>query len=175
MDEIHLPQWLNFQLWQLHAHASAPVIRWCEGRFGISRRQWRLVATLAQAGGVLTPSALADKAMLDRSRTSKAVSEAVEKGLMRRGQGQRPKERVCVSLSEAGWALYRELMPLVQQWQQRLLAGLPPQDLAVFHRVLAELTERARAWQGEEARPWKARQGRAAALKLAPPASKKKA
>jgi len=160
MDEIHLPDLLNFQLWQLHAHASAPVIRWCEGRFGVSRRQWRLVATLAQAGGALTPSALADQALLDRSRTSKAVSECVEKGLMWRGRGQQPGERVRVGLSEAGWTLHRQLMPLVHRWQQRLLDGLHPQDVAAFQRVLAALTERAQAWQADEARPWKARQGR---------------
>lgn len=52
------------------------VIRLCEGRLGITRREWRIIALLAQDEGLLS-SQLAERAQLDRARTSKAITSLV--------------------------------------------------------------------------------------------------
>src|SRR5262245_61971516 len=71
---------LLYRLSRLLGVAGSMVIRLCEGRFGITRREWRLIATLASRGA-LGSSQLAEHAQLDRARTSRAVGSLVAKGL----------------------------------------------------------------------------------------------
>src|SRR5688572_11079077 len=54
---------LNYRLLRLFALGGAPVIRLLEGRYGIARREWRVLALLAAHGG-MSPSALAERAHL---------------------------------------------------------------------------------------------------------------
>ena len=70
-------------LWNIQAGAGRAVVRLCENEFGITRRQWRLLAHLAQHEG-LQPSELALHVGLDRARTSRALTGLVHKQLVRR-------------------------------------------------------------------------------------------
>jgi DNA-binding MarR family transcriptional regulator len=67
---------LLYRISRLLATAGSMVIRLCEGRYGITRREWRVLALLAQEEGLLS-SQLAERAQLDRARTSKAISSLV--------------------------------------------------------------------------------------------------
>jgi len=49
-----LDDMLLYRLWQLQSRAGRTVIRLCEGEFGITRREWRLLAQLAREEGVLS-------------------------------------------------------------------------------------------------------------------------
>ncbi|QJW83235.1 hypothetical protein HK414_00080 [Ramlibacter terrae] len=60
---------LNYRLSCLLDASGAMVTRLCEGRFGITRREWRLVALLA-AHGAMSPSTLAERAHGARSHLS---------------------------------------------------------------------------------------------------------
>jgi DNA-binding MarR family transcriptional regulator len=66
---------LNYRLSRLFASSGAMVIRLCEGRYGITRREWRLIALLA-AHGAMSPSQLAARAHLERARTSRHITES---------------------------------------------------------------------------------------------------
>ena len=65
---------LLYRLSRLAGAAGMPAVRLCEGRYGITRREWRMLALLAE-GGVMHPSALAVQAQLDRARTSRALPQ----------------------------------------------------------------------------------------------------
>lgn len=58
---------LNFRIARLLSVSGALQIRLCEGRFGISRREWRLIAMLADHG-VLSPSELAQNVHTGRPK-----------------------------------------------------------------------------------------------------------
>ena len=62
MSELFL-----YRLSRLQAQAVAPVGRLCQARYGLSRREWRLIVVLARHGPVLS-SELAELAQLDRAR-----------------------------------------------------------------------------------------------------------
>src|SRR5690606_11652449 len=64
---------LNYRLLRLFSLAGAPVIRLCEGRYGISRREFRLL-TLVVESGPISPSGLSELAHLDRARTSRIIA-----------------------------------------------------------------------------------------------------
>nr|MBA2673675.1 MarR family transcriptional regulator [Ramlibacter sp.] len=55
---------LLYRISRLRAVAGGMVVRLCEGRFGITWREWRVLALLAQEEGLLS-SQLAERAQLD--------------------------------------------------------------------------------------------------------------
>ena len=134
---------LLYRLSRLLAVGGSPVIRLCEGRFRITRREWRLLATLAEHGGALGSSQLAEVAQLDRARTSRAIGSLVEKGLIWRTQPAGDRRHVLLRLSEAGAAIHAELFPLVRQINAELMAALEPAEAEQFDRSLARLQAQA--------------------------------
>src|SRR3954447_10745918 len=74
---------LNYRLSRLLAASGAMVVRLCEGRYGITRREWRVVAVLAEHGPV-SPSELADRTHLERGRASALITQLAGKNLLQR-------------------------------------------------------------------------------------------
>lgn len=133
---------LNYRLSCLLASSGAMVTRLCEGRYGITRQEWRLIALLA-AHGAMSPSELARRARLERARISRHVTELVDKGLLHRVTLAEDRRRAEVALAEAGRRLHDELFPQSARFNNEVLAALSPQELEVFDTALAKLTERA--------------------------------
>ncbi len=146
-----LDELLNYRLLKLFALSGAPVIRLLEGRYGIARREWRLLALLA-SHGPLSPSALADEAALDRPRTSRAIGTLVAKGLLVRVAQPGDHRRASVALSEAGRALVDEVFPQVAAINSRVVAALDPPAIAALDSALTELTAAAKQVNAEAVR-----------------------
>jgi DNA-binding MarR family transcriptional regulator len=149
---------LLYRLSRLLSVAGGMVIRLCEGRFGITRREWRLIATLASRGA-LGSSQLAEHAQLDRARTSKAVGSLVAKGLVSRTQPGGDRRHVLLRLTDEGAALYAELFPLVAAINAQLMSALDERAAAQLDASLSRLQAQAEAVAAEAVLP-KADRGR---------------
>jgi DNA-binding MarR family transcriptional regulator len=149
---------LLYRLSRLLAVGGSMVIRLCEGRFGITRREWRLLATLASRGE-LSSSQLAEHAQLDRARTSKAVGSMVAKGLLSRTHPAGDRRQVLLGLTERGRALYDQLFPLVTRINAELMAALDADTAARLDDALRRLQAQAERMAGEAVLP-KADRGR---------------
>ena len=147
-----------YRLSRLLAVAGSMVIRLCEGRFGITQREWRLIATLASRGE-LGSSQLAEHAQLDRARTSKAVGSLVDKQLVARTHRVGDRRQVLLRLTERGQALYDELFPLVTRINADLMGALDADETARFDETLRRLQTRAERLVEEAVLP-KADRGR---------------
>lgn len=134
-----------YRLTRLMAVAGAPVIRLCEGRYGVTRREWRLIAVLAAKGPCLS-SELADLAHLDRGRTSKTVSLLDEKGLVVRRSRPHDRRLIEIHLTPAGQAVFDALFPEVARLNRDLLGFLAPEELGLIDALLARLQSRAEQW-----------------------------
>jgi len=133
---------LLYRIGRLLATAGGLVIRLCEGEYGITRREWRVLAKLAQEDGILS-SALAERAQLDRARTSRAVTSLVAKQLVERRPRPRDRREVALHLTAAGRALYEAMLPRVGQIHQDLTAVLGEVELAALDDMLARLQGQA--------------------------------
>lgn len=134
---------LNYRLTRVVNQGGAPVVRLLEGRHGISRREWRLLALL-DAHGAMAPSALAEVAQLDRPRTSRALGALAAKGLVRRDAVAGDARRALVRLSAAGAALHAEVFPQVAVLNAQLVDVLDDAEVAALDRMLVRLSDRAR-------------------------------
>ena len=133
---------LLYRLARLLSVGGSMVIRLCEGRFGITRREWRVIARLAQEQELLS-SQLADSIQLDRARTSRAITSLVAKKLVRRRAGAADRRQARLALTAEGRALYGALFPLVCEINQGLLAAVPAADVQRLDRALAAMQQQA--------------------------------
>ena len=133
---------LNYRLSRLLAASGAMTTRLCEGRYGITRREWRLIALLA-AHGAMSPSELAQRAHLERSRISRLVADLVSRELIRRRPLPEDGRRAEIELTAAGRRLHDELFPQSVRFNCEVVAVLSPEELSAFDSALAKLTENA--------------------------------
>lgn len=138
----HLDELLNYRLLRLYAASGAPVIRLLEGRYGISRREWRLLALLARHGD-LSPSALAEQAQLDRPRATRGVQVLVEKRLAKRSAEQGDARRARISLTRAGQRLYEDLFPQIAAINASVVNALDDAAVQALDGALTRLTAEA--------------------------------
>lgn len=143
---------LLYRLWQIQSRAGRVVSRLCEGEFGISRREWRVLAHLAQ-GQALQSSALAERAELDRAQTSRAVGTLAGKKLLVRTPRPDNRREVLLQLTDEGQALYAALLPRVAQLNRELMSVLSPGQAQEFDAALTRLREKAEAMGGETPNP----------------------
>lgn len=139
---------LLYRLGRVVVTAGSMVVRLCEGQYGITRREWRLLGQLA-VHPRLAPTALAQSAQLDKARTSRAITSLVEKGLLERQVNTADRRQAEVALTDAGRALYDQLMPRVRRLNHELLAALTGEEVTVLDGLLDRLQRRAQAMVNE--------------------------
>lgn len=137
---------LLYRLGRVLGTAGSLITRICEGEFGITRREWRVLANLAKSDGLLS-SELAEVAQLDRARTSRAVTALVAKQLVVRVPRPHDRRQVALHLSEAGRALYQAVLPRATAIHRELVAPLSPEQAAQLDALLALLQHQADTMQ----------------------------
>ncbi len=130
---------LNYRLSRLLASSGALITRMCEGRYGITRREWRLICLLADHGA-MSPSDLATHSHLERPRVSRHITDLVSKKLVARIQEPGDGRRAKVELTERGRKLHAELFPQSAALNNMVLKALTLAELAAFDTALEKLT-----------------------------------
>jgi DNA-binding MarR family transcriptional regulator len=129
---------------RLLAEAGSLVVRLCEGRFGITRREWRLISYLAAQPG-LPPSELARLAGLDKAQSSRCVASLLDKQLVVRISDPSDGRRATLELTEKGQHIHDALLPLARELNRELLAGLTPAEVDALDQLLDRLQAQAEA------------------------------
>jgi DNA-binding MarR family transcriptional regulator len=114
------------------------VTRLCEGEFGVTRRQWRVLAMVAVHGPV-SSSELARRSNLDRPTTSKAIGELVAKGLIQRPQRPGDARFAELALTDCGRQLYDRMFPAVRGVSLELLAPLSDAEVVLLDSMLERI------------------------------------
>jgi len=127
---------------RLLAEAGSLIVRLCEGRFGITRREWRLLSYLAAHPG-LPPSELARLAGLDKAQSSRGVASLLDKQLVVRHVDPLDRRRATLALTPRGQHIHDELLPLTRDINQALLAELSDAEVDMLDQLLERLQTRA--------------------------------
>ncbi len=136
---------LLYRLYRLQATAGVRVVRLCEHEYGLTRREWRILSFLSTKEGALS-SELAEHAMLDRARTSRAITSLAEKDLVRRQPKASDRREVHVFLTNEGRRIATALFEQVAAINRDILAPLDANERVVLDKMLDRLqTEADRA------------------------------
>jgi DNA-binding MarR family transcriptional regulator len=139
----HLADMLMYRLYQAWSQSNPVFVRLCEGRFGITRREWRILACAVE-GGIMSSAELAAAAKLDLPRTSRTLGTLCEKGWLRRLHDSADRRVVRVEATAEGIDRYRRLLPEVARLNDLLVQDLSHDEIALLRDFLARIEQRGR-------------------------------
>lgn len=140
---MQLAQFFPYRLAVLADQVSQCMAQVYAARFQLSRDEWRVLAALHQNPTMKTGDAIAHTTM-EKMQASRAITHLEETGLLTRNADDRDRRHRVLSLTPAGRALVKKVIPLVQAREAFLMESLDAEERAVLDRALSKLTERAR-------------------------------
>ncbi len=138
-----LSDMLMYRLYQAWSQSNPVFLRLCEGRFGITRREWRVLACAVE-GGIMSSAELAAAAKLDLARTSRTLGALCEKGWLRRLHDSADRRVVRVEATAEGVARYEALLPEVTHLNDLLVQDLSDAEVTLLREFLGRIEQRGR-------------------------------
>jgi DNA-binding MarR family transcriptional regulator len=114
-------------------------------RFQLTVSEWRILSVLADAGS-LPFAELVELAAADKAQVSRALRLLGERGLVEvQTPGPRGRKGLICLMTEAGQALYQEIMPMAQRSQAEMILTLSREERHTLYTVLGKLRRQCAA------------------------------
>lgn len=143
-----LDDFIPFRLSFTSNLVSETVARTYEALFGLSIPEWRLVAVVAETGGI-TQAAVGARTRMDKVTVSRAAVALVGRGLLARGPNPEDRRSHLLALTEAGRALHAAVAPKALELEGRIFAGFEPREVAALVAMLRRIDAAALSLAGE--------------------------
>ncbi len=134
-----------FNILGMLARVAGPQAR---RELGLSDFEWRVMAQV----GYRAPMSLNELAGItrhDKGQLSRGVKRLVEAGLLVR-ESRRGSRGVFISPTPAGAVVFDRIVDLAIRQNEMLIAGLTPEELKVFTRVLDQMEANVRRAMADE-------------------------
>ena len=125
--KFKLGEFLPFRLNVLAQTVSEQLSAIYAARFNLDIPQWRILANLASRGD-MTAQDIARITYSHKSTISRAVQELEDRGLIARKVSSSDKRSFTLALTSEGRRLFRQLLPLVLDFERNLIASLSDAD-----------------------------------------------
>ena len=136
---LELDRFLPYRLSVLSNRVSQTIATAYGERFGIGITEWRVIAVLGLQPG-LSANQVAERTAMDKVAVSRAVAKLLERDLLQRDTHGDDRRRSVLVLSEAGYRVYDEVVPLAQGFERDLLSVLDEEERAMLDRLLTKLS-----------------------------------
>ena len=113
-------------------------------RFGLKVPEWRVMAVLGDLGSQ-TQRELVGATRMDKVAVNRACKVLEERGLVARSPNTRDGRSHHLALTDAGRAMFDEIMPLALDMEKRLFSCLSASETDEFKATLGKLLARAGA------------------------------
>ncbi|STQ77177.1 MarR family winged helix-turn-helix transcriptional regulator [Grimontia hollisae] len=149
--DLSLDNFLPYKLVQTAEKVADSMAAIYENAFGISRPEWRIIASLGARDGVMSRD-LARETSLDKVKVSRILSRLEDRGWVERVAHATDQRAALVRLTDDGKALYDSIVPRVLEWERAMLDGLTGSQYRDLYQALDALQQRTRqlADQGED-------------------------
>lgn len=118
------------------------ISRAYEALFGLSIPEWRVIAVVAESDDV-TQQAICAATRMDKVSVSRATLALVDRGLILRVPNRADLRSRILALTSAGRALYAEVAPKALEFEERIFANFPREDIDRFMTMLRAIEARA--------------------------------
>jgi DNA-binding MarR family transcriptional regulator len=135
---LALEDFLPYRLNRLAEKVSREFSTIYADRHGLTRPEWRTLATLGQFG-TMTATEIGAHSSMHKTKVSRAVSALERRKWLARGMDPIDRRLEHLTLTRAGHAAYRELVPLMQAHEARLLGRMTLSERETIMRAIAEL------------------------------------
>jgi DNA-binding MarR family transcriptional regulator len=144
MTILKLDQFLPYRLSITSNVVSDAIASAYRTLFGLRIPEWRLVAVLAE-DGAMSQQALCGRTRMDKVTVSRAAIALVDRGVVARAANPDDQRSHLLTLTGEGWALYEQIAPKAIELEQRIFAGIDPEELVRFRAMLERLEAAAGA------------------------------
>lgn len=141
-DVLILEEFLPFRLSVLSNRISSAVAKLYESRFDLKLPEWRIMAILGRNPN-LTASQIVDISQMDKVAISRAVKRLVAMGRLTATDDPDDARRQRLNLSEAGWKIYEQIVPLALGVEEKLLARMSEDERAALQDAITRLSQAA--------------------------------
>ena len=141
---LDLQSFLPYRLSQLTSHVSETFAKVYQQQYQLSIPEWRILVNLAQRPAS-NAKELGECAAMDKSTVSRTIKILQDKHYVIKQPDPVDKRASVLSLSEQGWALYKELVPLAKEWEETLLAALTSEQYEGLMNTIETLEQRLSA------------------------------
>jgi DNA-binding MarR family transcriptional regulator len=126
-ERLALESFLPYRLNRLAEAVSRDFSGIYRERFGLTRPEWRLLATLGQYG-TMTATEIGAHSSMHKTKVSRAVTALEARRWLTRRADTSDRRVEHLTLTNAGESAYRELVPLAREFERRLLGRLLQAD-----------------------------------------------
>ncbi len=145
---LNLERFMPYRLSVLSNRVSALIAKLYSDQFSLTIPEWRILAVLGRYGE-MTATEVAGRTAMDKVRVSRAIARLLGAERLARRVDPYDRRRLTLEMTEAGRAVYDQIVPLALSAEKRLLAGLPTADLAAFERLATHLNAAVAAFEAE--------------------------
>lgn len=117
-------------------------------RHGMTRPEWRTLATLGQYG-TMTATGIGGHSSMHKTKVSRAIAALEARGWLKRTPDAADRRIEHLELTREGRRVYLELVPLAKAFEAELLASIDGEQGAALLRGLDALERSAGVGTGE--------------------------
>lgn len=139
---LKLEEFLPYRLSVLSNTVSRGISAAYVDRFGLSIREWRIIAVLGRFPG-LSAADIVKRTEMDKVAVSRAVARLIGDGRLERSLSDADKRRSVLVLSGEGKRLYDQISPMAKNYEERLLKCLGSEDQDRLSDILDNLQKQA--------------------------------
>ena len=136
---LDLQQYFPYRLARLAEQVSLAVAEVYSERFALTRQEWRVLAILGMRHEIATKE-IGPLTTLDKMQVSRAMQGLDARGIVDRTRHPDDRREWIVSLTSAGRALYRKIVPFALAQETKMLAVLTPEEVRVLDRAMRKLS-----------------------------------
>ena len=136
---LNLKDFLPYRLSIVTNRISASFARLYSEKFDLSIPEGRVMAVLGQQPG-LSADDVCSETEMDKVPVSRAVTKLLNKGLLKRNFSGQDRRRSILCLSEAGYGMYAQIVPLALSYEAELKALLTPREQSQLEKLLDKLS-----------------------------------
>ncbi len=139
---LTLERYLPYRLSLLSNKVSETVAKTYKDKFAISITEWRIMAVLGEYPGI-SADEVSLKTHIEKSLISRAISKLLKRKLLCRNISEDDKRRSELVLSNTGYEVYEEIVPLSLEYERKFLATLSQQEQEVLSSLIDRLSQHA--------------------------------
>lgn len=140
-QKIILGEFLPYQLAKLAQRVSTSLASSYQEKFNLSIPQWRILACLGEQDAA-TAKIIAERSFMDKVKTSRAIKELTDKGLLKKKQDVNDSRSYWLSLNAKGNRLYQSVVPYALAWEDEFLSGLNGAEHKHLSHIFLKLDRR---------------------------------
>ena len=136
--QLHLDNFIPYRMSFTTALLSEHIAQSYEALFGITIPEWRVIAWVAERGGI-TQQAICAHSRMDKVTVSRAVIALADRGLMERRAHPQDRRSHLLALTSDGKRLYAAIAPKALELEGRIFSHFDAEEVEVFLSMLRRI------------------------------------